>query len=79
MSGDDYTRVFTAAGTVAHVLGWGQSPNRIGETALCGRSAWPDYWHGTGSQDELERAQDLPLCVSCTAVLSHRQGGIVTR
>jgi hypothetical protein len=74
----DYTKVFTAAGTVAHVLGPLTSPNST-DNAVCGRSSWPDYWHGTGSQDEIERAQDLALCVRCTAVLAQRNSGIVTR
>lgn len=62
------TRVFTPAGTVAHLLPWNGSPNTAGEEALCGRSAWPDLWHGTGSQDEEERAQDMRLCERCSAL-----------
>lgn len=74
-----YTRVFTEGGTVAHVLDWNRSPNDSAAEAICGRTAWPGYWHGTGTQDEHERALDLRLCVSCGQVLSHRQNGIVTR
>lgn len=79
MNGEDVTLVFTEGGTVAHILGLLSSPNDIGAESLCGRSAWPGYWHGTGSQDEIERAQDLKLCVRCAGVLSHRRGGMFTR
>ncbi len=72
-------RVFTEGGTVAHILGWNASPNDKGATSLCGRSAWPGYWHGTGTQDEIERVADLRLCVGCGAVLSTRSGGVLTR
>jgi hypothetical protein len=74
-----YTRVFTEGGTVAHILDFNRSPNDQGATALCGRTPWPGYWFGTGTQDEEERATDMRLCVACQSVLSHRMGGRVTR
>src|SRR5690349_24227171 len=38
-------------------------------SALCGRSPlWPNHlWLGTGSQDEHEKAADLPLCSFCAS------------
>lgn len=71
-------RVFTEGGTVAHLLDYLLSPNEPVE-ALCGRSPWPGLWHGTGSQDEEERALDLRLCSSCDTVLKFRLGGVLNR
>ncbi|PRH79360.1 hypothetical protein C6N75_09760 [Streptomyces solincola] len=68
-------RVYTERGTVAHELRWGDSPNEAGAKALCGRTAWPGYWYGTGTQNEHERAAELPLCVGCKAILVHQAGG----
>lgn len=73
------TRVYTEGGTVAHILGWHSSPNDTAAEALCGRSAWPGYWHGTGTQGEHERALDMRLCSACQQVLNHRSGGTLTR
>lgn len=75
----DYQRVFTEGGTVAHLLDWNASPNDTAASSLCGRTAWPGYWHGTGSQDEEERVQDMQLCVGCGAVLMTRSGGHLAR
>lgn len=69
-----YTRVYTEGGTVAHLLDEWDSPNRLGAEALCGRSAWPSFWHGTGSQAEHEKAEDLRGCVACLGVVRHRRG-----
>ncbi|MGW0682922.1 hypothetical protein ACWD2L_06110 [Streptomyces sp. NPDC002754] len=71
---DDDVLVFTEGGTVTHVLPRLASPNS-GADALCGRSGWPVGWYGTGTQDEYERARDLPLCVRCQAVLRHQRMG----
>jgi hypothetical protein len=73
------TRVYTEGGTVAHILNWDQSPNDRAAEALCGRSAWPGYWFGTGTQDEEERAIDLRLCTRCESVLRLRAGGSISR
>lgn len=76
---NDQTRVYIPGGTVAHLLDPWDSPNQSGTVAICGRSAWPGYWHGTGSQEEEERATDMRLCVACRAVISHRAGGVLER
>lgn len=75
---ENFTLVFTEGGTVAHLLSPGRSPNTHME-ALCGRTPWPSLWHGTGTQDEEERALDLALCVRCQSVLNHRSMGIASR
>jgi hypothetical protein len=69
---DEDTVVFTEGGTVAHVLPWNKSPNSEAE-ALCGRTPWPRLWHGTGNQEEWERARELTLCVRCEAILKHQR------
>jgi hypothetical protein len=69
------TRVFTDGGTVAHILDALLSPNQP-NSALCGRSPWPGLWHGTGTQDEEERALELRLCSQCESILKHRTGGV---
>lgn len=69
---EDYTRVYTPAGANAHLLDPLLSPNQP-NSVLCGRMpSWPDLWHGTGTQDEEERALDLPVCRACRAVRKHR-------
>lgn len=75
----DYTRVYTEGGTVAHLLDPLLSPNQP-NSALCGRTPWPGtLWHGTGSQDEEERALDIRICSPCQAVRRHRDGGLIVR
>lgn len=69
---DDLTLVYTLGGSRTHVLPWAGSPNRMGQEALCGRSAWPQLWAGTGSQCEYERARDQPLCIACGEALARR-------
>lgn len=73
---DDLTLVYTPGGTRTHVLPPLGSPNLAGQDALCGRSAWPALWSGTGTQEEYERAREQPLCSSCRAVLIHREGHV---
>lgn len=73
-----YTRVYTVAGTVAHLLDFLLSPNQP-NSALCGRSPWPELWHGTGTQDEEERAADLTLCTGCASIQRHRNNGELIR
>lgn len=73
------TRIFIAGDTIAHELDDLLSPNQP-NSALCGRTpSWPDLWHGTGSQDEEERAHDLRLCAQCESALIERNGGVITR
>lgn len=51
----------------AHLLGELQSPNSF-DRALCGlEPEWPNLWMGTGSQDEIEHAEDLDVCGRCAA------------
>lgn len=69
------SRVFTEGGTVAHLLDPLASPNSR-DDALCGRSPWPAYWHGTGSQEEYDKAMDLRLCAVCQSVRRHRDGSV---
>lgn len=61
--------VYTSGGQVTHLLREYQSPNNATEPALCGRSVWPDYWRGTGTQDEYDKALDMPLCIGCRTKL----------
>lgn len=72
---DDDVLVYMEGGTAAHVLPWDGSPNRSGQEAVCGRSAWPMLWSGTGDQDEHERARELRLCAKCEAVIKHQRLG----
>ncbi len=75
----DYTRVYTPGGVVAHLLDSLLSPNKP-NSALCGRSPiWPDLWHGTGTQEEEERASFLDTCAGCAAAHVDRQGGVLHR
>jgi hypothetical protein len=61
----DGTRVFLPRGRVAHILDPLKSPNDCSE-AECGlSSSWASPWHGTGTQDETDRALDLPTCKGC--------------
>lgn len=73
---EDDVLVYTPGGTRTHVLPPAGSPNVVGQDAICGRSAWPSLWFGTGAQDEYERAREQPLCSSCEAVLIHREGRV---
>lgn len=57
-------RVYFETGKIVHLLRDG-SPNDRAAQALCGRSPWPGYWYGTGTQDEEDNAKTLPICVSC--------------
>lgn len=63
----NFTRVFLSRGRVAHLLDESRSPNVGTDEALCG--AWAGLgqavWLGTGTQDEHERAAELPLCLRC--------------
>jgi hypothetical protein len=77
----DYTRVYTEGAAKVHLLDALLSPNQP-NSALCGRSPnllTQGLWHGTGSQEEHERARDLQLCVQCAAVRDARDRGEVTR
>lgn len=75
----DYTRVFTDGGSYAHLLDYLSSPNSPESQSLCGRSPWPGFWHGTGSQDEEDRAYTLETCTPCRVIRDHRTGGYEIR
>lgn len=76
---DNVTPVYTEGGTVVHYIDFLQSPNSVETEALCGRTPWPALWHGTGNQEEIERALTLRVCSQCATVKSHRQNGYVSR
>jgi len=71
---DDDVLVYTEGGTKTHILKPQASPNAYSD-ALCGRSSWPQYWFGTGSQAEWERARSQELCTSCMAILRSQADG----
>lgn len=73
------TLVYTEGGGVAHILTWSGSPNDRGAKALCGRTPWPGFWHGTGTQEEEERVRDLRLCSPCGETLAEERQRVVTR
>jgi hypothetical protein len=52
-------------GHIAHVVPFGQ------DYALCGGApvGLHDGWYGSGSMDEIEKAESLPLCGKCTALV----------
>lgn len=61
-----YTLVYLEGGTRTHLLDDLLSPNEP-NSVLCGRTPfWPSLWLGTGTQDEYERAETLPVCAGCT-------------
>jgi hypothetical protein len=62
-------RMYLRRGRVAHLMVWWTTGHR---RAVCNaRPTWPDTdddWRGTGSQDEYERAQELPTCLHCERI-----------
>lgn len=59
------TRVYTRTGTRAHLMSPVQTIRN--GSVLCNRihPEWFTEWHGTGSQDEIDRAASLPTCMRC--------------
>lgn len=59
------TRVYTRTGGVAHLMSPVTSIRN--GSVLCDRvlPEWFTDWHGTGSQDEADRAAALPVCRYC--------------
>jgi hypothetical protein len=53
--------LYLPGGKVAHAF---MADDDISWIAECGTSSL-GYWHGTGSQDEYERAAELPRCQKC--------------
>lgn len=66
---DGYIALYTYKSRVAHAV---NEDHRHGNSvAVCGLGpAWFNSWYGTGSQDEYETAEKLPLCRRCKARLS---------
>jgi hypothetical protein len=62
---DQCTRVYTRTGKTAHLMSPVQSIRN--GSVLCSRVTpeWFTEWHGTGSQNEIDRAASLPLCKRC--------------
>lgn len=58
---------YTRFGAVVHLLPEDASLNKNLDGALCG--IWPDYWLGSGSYAEQERAANLPVCKRCLLYL----------
>lgn len=62
----EYTRVYVGPySKIAHLVYADQS--HWGQLTLCGQEmrVWRDDWLGTGSQDEIDHAAELSLCVKC--------------
>lgn len=56
--------VYLRRGGVTHVLPFAIHPSY--PTVLCGRELnWGEYWYGTGTQDEIDKARRMPLCIRC--------------
>jgi hypothetical protein len=56
-----YMLRYVPKGTRAHLLPNGMSNSK----AVCGLYPWTTGWWGTGSQEEYDRAANLPLCQRC--------------
>jgi hypothetical protein len=56
--------VYTAFGRVTHFARY-QHP-QMDRLALCSvHPRWPWTWYGTGNQDEIDKAESMPLCTRC--------------
>lgn len=53
--------LYLPKGNVAHAFMVGDDVSWIAE---CGTSSF-GYWHGTGSQDEYDKAAAMPRCKKC--------------
>lgn len=65
MNEDNYTKVyFGPSSRVAHLVG--NTHRQVEIQSVCGKfPRWFLGWLGTGDQDEIDRAQALPLCRHC--------------
>lgn len=74
-----YQRAYTSAkAAVVHLLPHYASLNAA-DPALCGREpnwnrAYGYGWHGSGSQEELDRLDRLPLCLTCQRLIRRPEG-----
>lgn len=68
MASDAYTRVFLNNGVVAHLIPTNKAQDDK-HPALCGTSPrlLGDFWRGTYTEGEYERAHSLRLCERCGA------------
>lgn len=61
-----YERRYTPSGNVAHLVHETEWSSFGGIThSACGWSGVQEYWRGTGSQEEYEKADALPICQKC--------------
>lgn len=60
---EDTTRVYIPGGKRAHLLQPLSSPNS-NDAALCGFEPF-EFWYGTGTQEEMDKASTKPLCKRC--------------
>lgn len=60
----DLERRYTPGGSVTHLI-FGPDWEYPYPAALCGWSGPKTYWRGTGSQEEYDTADSLPLCRRC--------------
>lgn len=78
---NEFTRVYSSKrASVAHLLPSGVSPNSA-KTVMCGRGpaltvgGWA--WLGTGSQNEIDKANGLRTCKDCeTAVNNDKEARV---
>lgn len=64
-----YTRVYVSRGKVAHLR---QNDSGRYFVARCGTApVWydPNGWYGTGNQEEIDKAKEMPLCKRCMMLL----------
>lgn len=67
-----WTRRYTPGGLVAHLIwepDWSRGHPYVYVHAACGWSGVHEYWRGTGSQAEYDKAADLPECRRCLAAI----------
>lgn len=76
---DQPERRYTRGGGRAHLLAFGTDLNNFPYTpAYCGMEpTWPDKWLGSGTQDEYDRAAELPVCKNCMRIANHTAEFIV--
>lgn len=78
-----YERRYVHAGKVAHLVHYGetllvegQQPRLVSDH--CEIALWEKTYYGTGSQEEREHAESLPLCTRCRKASDQLHGTIVS-
>ena len=62
---------YLRTGSVVHARQPLGSTGVLSYTAVCGTSpTWFDFWYGTGTQSEYERADRMPPCWRCLTRLN---------